>query len=659
MIYHDNTLAVEVAWLEKEGIITKDAYHKLAQRQNILVVRRGCANTPALVAYESIPERFRKLIQDKVGDPYKIVKVNQVEAHIKPNPEASKLFETFRLPDGRFLKAETQREYYANAIVLDAIHRLISDKKAKRAALGHRASRAWEQIAEGVMELDRTKYPHALPANPRRLEDRYKKYMQEGAVSLIHRGFMLKNAAKIDDEVKESFIMELISDPRNLDNEQVRALYNQVAENMNWKKITAATVAIWRDKFDLVSYAGRRGSVAFSNKKAMQVKRSAPSAPLYYLTLDGWDVELLYQKSENGKTTFHHRPTVVVVLDASQKYPLGFAIGTHETPELIKEALRNAARHTAELFGTMYRAHQIQSDRYAIKQMTPLYEALAEKSTPARAKNAKAKVIEPYFNRLNKTYCQFMPNWSGFGITSDRDKQPNVEFLNKYRHEFPDYAGVCKQVEQIIMRERAEKYQKFQESFKALAESSKLELPAAQYLYYFGERTKKPSLLQGSGLHPTIGGVERDFDCFDPQFREHYSTRFYTMYDPDDLTHALAVNEDGTVRFMLHDKYVQPMALKDRKPGDSDQLQLVRNFNKALEETVIEKRAAAAEIVRATIAENPALEETTLRKLLITNSAGQHKNQLGEAKKALPGTRSPKPGTRNTEPDDESIFEMY
>jgi len=251
-----------------------------------------------------------------------------------------------------------------------------------------------------------------------------------------------------------------------------------------------------------------------------------------------------------------------------------------------------------------------------------------------------------------------MPNWSGFGITSDRDKQPNIEFLNKYRHDFPDFEGVCKQVEYMIMRERAEKVQKFAEAFNALPESSKLELPAASYLYYFGERTVKPSLVYGSGLHPTINGIERDFDCFDPALREHYSTRFYTMYDPEDLTQALAVNEDGTVRFMLTEKYVQPMALKDRKPGDSDQLQLVRNFNKALEETVIEKRAEAAELVRATIAANPQLEETTLRKLLITDSHGQHKNRLGEAKKALPTARSQKPAA-SSEPEDESIFDMY
>lgn len=662
MQYHNNTLCVEANWLFQEGILTEANYRKLNERQNLNVVRRGCLNTPALVAYESIPERFRKLIDAKVGNPYRAVRINQVESHIEHNQEASDLFENHRLPDGRFLKQDTRREYYANAIVLDAIHRLMSSKRAKRTALGGRTTRAWEQICDAVMDLDRTKYPHNLPANPRRLEEKYKTYMKGGPQSLIHKNFCNKSAAKVDDDVKESFIMELLADPRNLDNEQVRGLYNEVAEKMEWKKITASTVAVWKNKMESTVYAGRRGSVAFSNAKSMQVKRSAPTAPLYFLTLDGWDVELLYQKSENGRTTFHHRPTVVVVLDPSIKYPLGYATGTHETPELIKAALRNAARHTSELFGQMYRAHQVQSDRYAIKQMTPFYETIAEKVTPARAKNAKAKVIEPYFGYLNKTYCQFMPNWSGFGITSDREKQPNIEFLNKYRNEFPEYDGVVKQVESIILRERAAKVGQYVQNWNQLDQANRLELNQANYLLYFGEKTGYSNMLRGTGLHPTINGITRDYDCFDMDFREHASVRWEVLYDPQDLSRVLAVNEDQSLRFLLEEKYVQPMALKDRKPGDSDQLMRIREYNKSLENRVIETRAKSAELVRETLSANPALEDTTLRKLLIVDSAGQHKNRLGEAKKALPPAVSPAASKKNEKDDDDidsSYWNMY
>jgi hypothetical protein len=652
MEFYNNALAIEAGWLINEGLLSKPGYDSMKSREKLRIVRRGCNNSPALIDYESIPERLRRRIEEKVGDPYHVAKINQVDQRIEHDLKISQFFDDFVLPDGRHLKADKRREYYANAIILNAIANMLADKRAKRCALGGKVKRKWEDICEAVMDLDRSKYPHNLPANPRRLEEKYKQYRREGLDCIIHKNFMNKSAAKINDDVKESFLVELLGDPRNLDNEQIRKLYNEVAIKMGWKVISAPTVGIWRDKLDTITYAGRRGSVAYSNTKAMQVKRKAPGSPLYYITLDGWDVELLYQRTENGRTTYHHRPTVVIVLDPCCKYPLGYAVGTHETPELIKSALRNASRHTAELFGQMYRAHQIQSDRYSLKAMTPYYDAVAEKVTPARARNAKSKVIEPYFHYLNKTYCQLMPNWSGFGITGDADKQPNIEFLNKFRHDFPDYDGVCKIVESMIMRERATKVERYVSLWNQLPETDMLQMPEEKYLLWFGEKTGYTNMLVGSGLHPTIGGIRRDYDCFDLSFRSHYSTKWEVLYDPDDLSRVLAVNEDQTLRYVLEEKYVQPMALKERQPGDSEQLQRIREYNKALETHVIETRAKSAELVRATIESNPQLEETTLRKLLITDSKGQHKNRLGEAKKALPAPSQ-------TPDSEDEIWNMY
>jgi len=635
MEYYNNILTVKAGWLIDEGIMLEHQYKYLAKTNQVNVIRRASRNTPALVSYDSIPERFKIKIKEVLkADPYEVARVNEIEVRIRHNEAHAKFFEEdFVLSDGRNLPKETRTEYYANAIILDAIHRMISEKKASLRARGHRMTRKWDHIAKGVQDLDRTKYPHDLPANPRSLEKKYNKYFKSGLISLIHKNFMNANAAKLDDDIKVSYLTELLAAPNNLDNSQIARLYNMIAGQMGWRKITTAAVGVWRDKLDTTIYAGRRGSVAFSNTKAMQVKRSAPTTPMTYWTLDGWDVELLYQKSEGGQTTYHHRPTVVIVLDACMKYPIGYAKGTHETPELTKAALRNAARHTQELFGKMYRVNQIQSDRYAIKTLSPIYGVVADKVTPARAKNAKAKIIEPYFNTsVNKKYCQLLPNWSGFGITSDRDKQPNTEYLNKYKTSFPDFDGVCRQIDMIIEREREEKRERFVELWNSMDESRKIELSHESYLLNFGDTTGRTILLQSSGLHPTILGQRRDYDCFDISFREHASTKWRVMYDPDDLTKVLAINEDETLRYVLEEKYVQPMALADRKDGDSDQLQRIRNFNKELEKTVIERRSKSAEIVRDHLAETPTIEDKTLKRLLITDSKGQHKNVKNRAR---------------------------
>ena len=55
--------------------------------------------------------------------------------------------------------------------------------------------------------------------------------------------------------------------------------------------------------------------------------------------------------------------------------------------------------------------------------MVPFYEAMTKYYTPAALGNAKSKIVEPYFKRLNVEYCQKQANWSGFGITADKDNQ--------------------------------------------------------------------------------------------------------------------------------------------------------------------------------------------------------------------------------------------
>jgi hypothetical protein len=655
MQYYNNNLAVEANWLMSMGIISESNYRQLSARKTITVLRRGCLNTPALVDYESLPERFKREVRKIVPEPYKAVRVNQIEERIEDSAVVREFFDNYRLDDGRYLPAEKRREYYANALVLEAIHQLIISKRAKRSALGHRVTRAWEQLSEGVQEIDRSKYPHQLPANPRRLEDKYRLYKKEGLKSLIHKNFTNANAAKIEDSENEAMLAMLISDPRNLDNEQVRSLYNMMAEKMGWKKISAPTVARWRDKLDSMLYARRRGSVAFSNLKAMQVKRSAPTYPLYFWTMDGWDAELMYQITENGGTTYHNRPTVVIVLDACCKYPIGYAVGTHETPELIQAALRNAALHTESLFGQMYRSNQLQSDRYAVKKMTPIYEAMADKFTPARAKNAKAKIIEPYFNSINKKYCQMAINWSGYGITSNKDKQPNSEFLNKYKKDFPDFEGVCRQLTEIIERERAEKREEYLSKWNECPEEHKILLPYENYLMLFGSTTGHKNLLQGSGLKITIGGQKRDYDCFDHDFRKYASTRWEVRYDPQDLRRVLAVNEDESLRFILEEKYVQPMALRERKEGDYEQLQRVKDYNKQLEEKVSVYISAAQEQTKELMAGIPQLD--TLNKLMITDSKGQHKNRRNDNR--LPVTAKEQIREAIFEHVDEDIYNDY
>ena len=117
-----------------------------------------------------------------------------------------------------------------------------------------------------------------------------------------------------------------------------------------------------------------------------------------------------------------------------------------------------------------------------------------------------------------------------------------------------------------------------------------------------------------------------DYDCFDTHFRKYGSTRWQLRYDPDDMHYAVAVNDDESLQFELEEKYIQPMALADRKDGDAAELKRVMDYNRRKEQEMMEELSPMTERAREL------LENTTLSKLLITDSSGQHKLPKAKAR---------------------------
>lgn len=373
----------------------------------------------------------------------------------------------------------------------------------------------------------------------------------------------------------------------------------------------------------------------------MTVKRSAPSAPLYLWTLDGWESELMYQavvesKSGGTKTVYHKRLYVEVVLDACTKYPIGYAIGDSESPDLVRAALRDAVNHTISLFGSRFKPAQLQMDHAGFKTLLPLYEKVAKYVTPAAVRNAKAKVIEPWFRLFNDRYCHLQTNWSGYGATARKENQPNKDYINKFRHDFPDRQGNIEQLTRFLEAERARLRSEFLEKWESMPAENRFPMTDEQYLLAFGVRSERTYLLRPTGITLTIGGRKRDYDSFDHEFRRHSSTRWTVVYDPDFSAAALAVSEDGSLRFALEEKYVQPMALIERKEGDAEALHRVWDFNKAEEQRVASLYAGSPDPLRVEGRTEPKTELSrdvdTLRKLLVVDSEGQHKSVLAEAR---------------------------
>lgn len=622
-------------------IITTANLNALVRKNQVKQMRKGGNGRTALYAVESLPLKWRTEVYKRYPDLQEQADSREFIDTVEPDGKALSFYQDYKLSDGRNLPDDKVLEYASNAAIMNAFRRRWEAHVSKRQRSGKRTTLAKEFWSRAAAALPRLAdhFPHSLPGSPRRLQMKFAEYVSSGYECFISGKFLNGNAGKVLTDEQTGYLATLISNPNNVQDTVVAKFYNAKARMLGWKEITAAAVGVWREKLQLEAAAGRLGVTSFRANKTMQVKRSRPTAPFLMCSLDGWTVELLYQKTRTDKkghnvTTYTNRLTIVVVLDPCVDYPMGYAVGDHECPELIKAALRNAAIHSREITGEMLRYNQVQSDRYAIKSMTELYAVLGDKVIPAQAHNAKAKPVEPYFNHLNTTYCQLCPNWSGFGVTTNPKRQPNSEALNKRRHSFPDDAGLRAQIDEMMRLERQQKIGKLMEKLANLKPEHRLPMSREMYLLNFGAETGFKNVLEGCGLRPTILGMKRDYDCFDLTFRDHASERWTVKYDPDDLHEVLAVSEDGTRRYMLEEKYVQPMALADRKPGDAEQLQRVHDYNKALEAETGRRLADHFEDARRVIERaaelpihgTPALGACIEDRLLLTDSRGQHKD---------------------------------
>ena len=657
------------------GFISENNYYKLTRGGQLIVLQRSTPNSSAIIEFETMRQDIKDMYINTYGDPRTMLaqqaEKNLLEEAVVYSTDAYEYYSTrYRYDGGKKLPPQKVDEYTVNVRVLEAILTL-RDQRAKW-TVGGGSSRInlWERLCRLSNELRDLKdphgkplFPHTLPANAASLKRKCDAYeaarrqsQEEAFRTLIHKNYGNRSAAKVQDEDGEAILHKLISLHNNLNSVQVMEEYNKVAEVMGLKLITSpATIDNYKKKMELTVMKTRQGDAKLRNTRLMQMHREAPDQALTYWTLDGWTAELFYQKktpkAKNGTrylyTTYTNRKTVVVVLDACCRYPIGYAIGDHECVALIRQALRNAVNHTRQLFGNRHKPLQLQSDNYQKGVLTPFYEALCRYYTPAAVGNAKSKIIEPYFAELNREYCQRQANWSGHNITARSENQPNLEVLNQNRHLIPDEQTVIGQIEAIMEQERAKKLPELMACWQRTEERRKMPFCDEEYLLLMGETTGRTNRMTGGGLYIEMNGTRLNYDSFDLSLREHFNEEWLVRYDPDDLSQVLISNagrkgtkdagkEIGTLHYLLQRSMTVPMALADQKPEHVEYRNQVRAFNRELNQRIDDKRREVDERVKVITQQIPAIgSHGLLDRYLLTDSRGQHKDRRSEEREEV------------------------
>lgn len=605
-----------------------------------------------LVQYETLRDVYKDKVKERFGDPYSYVARTPILNMVQQDAQAHKYYMQHRYGNDQYLPIRVVNKYTRAASWLNMLAEVQNDRSIIKKELGitkvpdfymHVSELVRTEIKSGkdndysgVREL-----PGDFPSSYQRILNKVRAYQERGYDMLIAPEWGNKQAAKLGktedgyDEQREreqiAVIRHIASKHNNLDAAQVKKFADVVFDGKGWTTISESRIYQIMQEYKLELTPGRRGRREFGSQMAMQNKRVAPKMPTYYWTLDGWTVELLYQ----DKQRYDNRLVVVVVLDPMNKYPVGYAIGERETSELIRQANRNALLHLRSLFGDNYYPYQLQSDRYQLKHLTPFYQAVAHLHTPAAVGNAKSKVIEPYFKYLNKEYCQPMPNWSGFNIDAKKGNQVNREMLNLIKHSFPDKSGVIRQIEAVIAYERAKKVEEYKERWASMPEADKLKMSRMDWLMVFGQPVGKTNRISGQGIVKSIGDLTYTFDSFDPTFRSYQNTDWQIIADVQDLSTVLAVSPDGKLRYILEQKLELPMDAKSTTPEHHEYRKKVRDYNKALEQNIIDMYSQDAQITQRVVKDLPLSidnhSEAAL-KLMFTHG-GQQKDGIQDAKR--------------------------
>jgi hypothetical protein len=603
MILREGVVLLEYPELVNDACISKPAYDKAAREGRVTVVQRGGDGHPALIEWHTLPAKYKELVQHHLkGDPEVLARAQAVEQHLVSDAKDSDYLDQFKADNGYGLTADNRQRLGLAARILgllaqaDAVMR--EGGTANLLATYGLSAMALKDAVCNYVKANRARLPKSFPASFARLEARKRDYIaavregMPGASTLIHGNAGNSAASKLPKQLQRDVLLRVVSRPQNYSLRRNAMDYNTIAATKGWPQISAGTVrhflANGQNGRTATIYA--KGGAAYHNKYNIVVRRSAPTQPTYMWVHDATDYERLFQQEVNGKRTYHHRKKVCVVVDPNLGYPVGYAIGETDTVELTQEAFRNAVRHMRELTGSYALPYQVQSDRMGWKTLGDWYKAMDIKYTPARRKNARSKIIEPWFAQHNDHFANSGNNWSGHNVTAKLTNQPNPDALDAHKKDFPNEATVIEQIHADMARHRATKVEAFRAALAAMPQGELRTLGRTAFLEQLGTRHEWTNELTNMGLCPTLLGEERTYQMLERNFQDCIGASFQVVYDPADLSDVLAIDQTNEKRRFLVPAFQRvPMALKDHSAESRRQLAEIEAFKSNLSQEAIDK----------------------------------------------------------------------
>lgn len=585
------------------GYMTVGSYNKNRVRGKITVHGLGGNGRKVLVEFESLPEKYKTAIREKIGNPYEYMAKQPIVDQVDWDMTAQQFYADYVLPNGQNLpnsdvdgRGKPQinyvKRYTKAASWLNMIARLTADKRELKRSLNLTVTDFWEVATELIVKED-----VAIPANAKRLKEKVKTYSAEAdekaryaqLVELFRFGN--QSASKITEKQAQATLFAMLKDANKHDFTVVCAGYNLEAQRQGWKTIDVKTVANFYHKNRHIIDPAREGMKKSYTKSTKQIHRKRSEYPLAFVNSDDNQLDLFfkvetYDKTGKKKVNNFYRPAVYIITDTYNDYILGYAWGDKITKEVIYAAFRNAVEHIYELTGGYYLPQQLQTDHWGLDvklngDLAQFFKMVGGKFIAQAHGVPQGKYIERTFGVELHQVLKAMPGvaYAGHNITAK--ERLSTEHMAEVAKNAPSVELVPQVLHQLITvmrlkgnpKTKISRQKEWVEAFLVNENCKKRQIDTGLKLDMLGvKRAGEPLQITSKGLEFAVNKQKYLLDVPDDVIYLHNGKKVDVIYNPERMDEFLVTDHKG-LRFVTGLYDYRPAAMADYTDGSRLQLQ--------------------------------------------------------------------------------------
>ena len=594
MEMYQSKIAVTVEELTSDkggtAVMTLMNYKNLVKRKRIEVLRRGCNCTPALIKWESLPERFKESFRTKWGDPEQMMRDDK--PHIAMNDEAKEFFEGVVLANGKRLTQELIEEYTLNASILDLLRDALMAQRAARKRLNNRTPVKWEGIWQTSERL-RKGFNHTLPAAKDSVRRKLEDYIANGYGCLISKKLGNTNTLKIPEEGGRLMIALRRSRVPIYTEVQIFEEYNRRAVKAGWKPLKSPNTVkqfLHRPEIEPKWWAAVYGELSAKQRFDRKHKTLMPEMRDALWYGDGTKLNLYFKgRDKNGKPA---KMTAMVyeVIDAYSEMMLGFAIGPVENSDLQRRAFRQAIERAG------YKPFEIVTDNQGGQKKNEARGFMSKICRCYRTTaphNPQSKSIESVFGRFQSQVLHRDWRFTGQNVTATSiDSRANKEFIEDNVDNLYTFEEMCaayaeyREMWNDMPHHRAGKSRR--EVYFASMNPETSKVTRGDIVDMFWQETELPSEFTSSGITIQVGGQRYTYEVFDENEMPDMMWRaantgrqFFVKYDPDDMSEVWLCSKSIVGTRLI--KKAKPYATIHRaiQEQSEDEMMFIRTMTEA------------------------------------------------------------------------------